>query len=268
MLLQISGIARSTYYYGLKAETGEDKYRDLKPLIKDIFDKNKARYGYRRITAILRQRGYRINHKTVLRLMNDLGLHCKVRRKKYNSYRGERGKIAQNLIKRDFKADKPDRKWTTDVTEFALFGKKIYLSPILDMYNSEIISYTISESPDYSMVRSMLYKAISKAKDTQGIILHSDQGWQYQMKAYQKTLKDSGIIQSMSRKGNCLDNAIMENFFGILKTEMFYGEHFEDINDFIRKLKEYIEWYNNVRIKTKLNGMSPTEYRSHSIQVA
>lgn len=261
-------MARSTYYHVLKSLDSSNKYEEIEKVIKDIFEQHKARYGYRRITMELRNQGYIINHKTVLRIMNKLGLYCKIRRKKYNSYRGEIGEAAPNIIKRDFKADKPYQKWTTDVTEFALLGEKVYLSPILDMYNSEIISYEISMSPNYGMVKNMLMKAFSKIKKTEGIIFHSDQGWQYRMPDYKQCLKDHGIVQSMSRKGNCLDNSIMENFFGMLKSDMFYGERFKSIKEFVEKLEEYIYYYNNYRIKGKLKGLSPIQYRIQSNNVA
>ena len=157
----------------------------------------------------MRNRGYVINHKTVSRLMKDLGLKCQVRSKRYRSYRGEIGKVAPNLIDRNFHADAPNQKWTTDITEFSLFGKKLYLSPILDMYNGEIISYNISERPHLGQVMDMLDKAFEKIPNNTDLIFHSDQGWQYQHKGYQHRLKEKGIRQSMSRKGNCLDNAVM-----------------------------------------------------------
>jgi putative transposase len=196
--------------------------------------------------------------------MEEEGLTSKVRMKKYRSYRGQVGKIAPNIIDRDFKADRPNQKWTTDITEFSLFGKKLYLSPILDMFNGEIVSYDISTAPALPQVMNMLEKAFAKVKETKGIIFHSDQGWQYQHTYYQKTLKNHGIIQSMSRKGNCLDNSVMENFFGLLKSELLYLQEFKSLEDFEKKLHEYIYYYNNKRIKLKLKGMSPVEYRTHS----
>ena len=154
--------------------------------------------------------------------MVQMSLKAKRKKQHYRSYKGELGKVAQNVINRDFKASAPDQKWTTDVTQVKIKDKKIYLSPILDMFNGEIVSYTISDSPDLEMVITMLDKAFKK-RDIQGnLIFHSDQGWHYQHKRYQKALEDRHIIQSMSRKGNCLDNAIMENFFGIMKEELLY----------------------------------------------
>ena len=191
-----------------------DKYLELKDVIKLIFHENKGRYGYRRITMELRNRGYHINHKTVQKLMKQCDLKCEIRRRKYRSYKGEVGKIAPNELRRNFKADKPNQKWATDVTEFSVQNEKVYLSPIIDLYNGEIISYNLSLRPTFHQTMDMLDKAFEKIPNGTGLILHSDQGWQYQMKRYQTRLKEKGIIQSMSRKGNCLDNAVMENFFG------------------------------------------------------
>ena len=205
-----------------------------------------------------------LNHKTVLKLMRELGIKGKQRKNKYKSYRGEIGKVSPNLIKRNFKAMKPFEKLATDVTEFKIGEEKIYLSPIIDMYNNEILSYSISNSPTFWQTREMmadLYKRLPKGSRP---ILHSDQGWQYQMKEFQCSLKKHNIRQSMSRKGNCLDNAVMENFFGRLKVEMFYGEKFQSADEFVRRLKEYIEYYNNDRISLALNGMSPVQYRFNS----
>ena len=190
-----------------------------------------------------------------------MGIFCRVRMHKYNSYKGGVGKIAPNLLERNFKADKPNQKWVTDVTEFALFGIKLYLSPIIDLYNGEVVSYNLSRHPNLNQVTDMLEKAFSKIPENTNLILHSDQGWQYQHKHYQKMLADKGIRQSMSRKGNCLDNACAENFFSLLKTELLYLQEFTSVEHFISELTEYIEWYNNKRIKLKLDGLSPVEYR-------
>lgn len=195
--------------------------------------------------------------------MNGLGLKSLIRRKKYKSYKGEQGKIAPNILQRAFNADKPNQKWVTDITEFKIKDKKLYLSPIMDLYNQEIISYELSERPVFNQVIQMLKKAFNTTKNTKDLIFHSDQGWQYQMKQYQTLLKKKGIIQSMSRKGNCLDNAIIENFFGTLKSEMFYLQKFDSIEELKREIKQYIYYYNNDRIKSNLNKMSPIQYRTH-----
>ena len=214
-----------------------DKYEVAKTEITAIYHENKGRYGYRRITTALHNRGIHLNHKTVQRLIKQLGLVCRVRIKKYRSYKGEVGKIAPNLLNRDFRAEKPNQKWVTDVTEFSLFGQKLYLSPILDLHNGYMVSYTIAERPILSMVTAMLDKAFETIPDGTGLILHSDQGWQYQHKQYQRMLREKGIQQSMSRKGNCLDNAVMENFFGLLKSELLYLQEFESMEHF--KLELY-----------------------------
>jgi len=223
-----------------------DKYEAAKAEITAIYHENKGRYGYRRITTELHNRKYSLNHKTVQRLMKELGLVCHVRMKKYRSYKGEIGKIAPNLLNRDFHAEKPNQKWVTDVTEFSLFGEKLYLSPILDLFSSDLVSYTISDRPVLSMVTSMLDKAFEKIPDGTNLILHSDQGWQYQHKQYQQMLREKGIRQSMSRKGNCLDNAVIENFFGLLKSELLYLQEFESMEHFKQELIEYLDYYNKI----------------------
>jgi putative transposase len=267
-LLELEQMPRSTYYYHVKQMQKPDKYAAIKEDITAIYHENHGRYGYRRITMELRNRGYQVNHKTVQRLMKVLHLKCMVRIKKYRSYKGKVGKIAPNLLERDFSTTAPNQKWTTDITEFALFGTKLYLSPILDMYNGEIISYEISDKPVLGQVLRMLDNAFAKIPDGTDLIFHSDQEWQYQHKAYQKRLKEKGIRQSMSRKGNCLDNAVMENFFGLLKSELLYLRKFDSMEEFQIELEKYIDYYNNKRIKIKLKGLSPVQYRLQSLLVA
>jgi putative transposase len=266
LLLDRTNMARSSFYYYQKQSKLPDKYNVIKELIKSIYHKHKGRYGYRRITDELNNKAIIINHKTVLRLMKSLGLKSIIRLKKYKSYKGEQGKIAPNILKRNFKAATPNQKWATDITEFNVSGKKLYLSPIIDLFNQEIISYELTERPVFNQVVMMLKKAFKKIPDNTNLTLHSDQGWQYQMTKYQCLLKEKGIIQSMSRKGNCLDNAIIENFFGILKSELFYIKKFRTINELKREIEQYINYYNNVRIKSNLNKMSPIQYRAHYYQ--
>ncbi|MFD0829545.1 IS3 family transposase [Neobacillus sp. M.A.Huq-85] len=267
-LVKVADIPRSTYYYWVKQMNRPDKYSEVKRVIQQIFDENQGRYGYRRITLELRNQGYLFNHKTVRRLMKELGLKCLVRMKKYRSYRGQVGKIAPNILERDFQATNPNEKWVTDVTEFHLFGEKLYFSPVLDLYNGEIIAYNYENRPVYPLVSKMLDKAFNRLKDGDIPILHSDQGWHYQMKQYQHALKGHGITQSMSRRGNCLDNAVMENFFGLLKSELLYLREFESMEHFKLELDNYIHYYNHKRIKAKLKGMSPVEYRIHAQEAA
>ena len=265
VLLEIAHLPRATFYYHLRRQNKPDKYEIAKAEIIAIYHENKGRYGYRRITIELNKRNITLNHKTVQKLMKELGLVCRVRMKKYRSYKGAVGKIAPNLLNRDFVADRPNQKWVTDVTEFNLFGKKLYLSPILDLYSSDLISYTISEHPVLNMVTTMLDKAFTQIPDGINLILHSDQGWQYQHKQYQKMLQKKGIQQSMSRKGNCLDNAVMENFFGLLKSELLYLQEFDSMEHFKSELIDYLDYYNNERIKAKLKGLPPAIHRQQAL---
>lgn len=193
------------------------------------------------------------------------GLTCQLRKKRYRSYKGQLGRVAPNLLNRDFTSKQPNQKWATDVTEFKMFGKRFYLSPILDLFNGEVVSYNFSKSPSFELVMAMLKKAFQGLPDKSGLILHSDQGWQYQMKPYQRLLAEKGVRQSMSRKGNCYDNAVIENFFGLLKSEFFSYQNFESIEEFEGKLVSYLDYYNNDRIKVKLNGLSPVAYRTQPI---
>lgn len=268
LLLEVAELPRSTYYYYIKHMKDEDKYSEIRKQITDIFHENKGRYGYRRITMEMHNRGYVINHKTVLRLMNEEKIKCMVRIKKYRSYKGEVGKVAPNLLERDFSTSAPNEKWVTDVTEFSLFGRKLYLSPILDLHSSYLVSYTISEHPALSLVLNMARQALSVLPRGAEPILHSDQGWQYQHKQYQKLLKDHGIKQSMSRKGNCLDNAVIENFFGLVKSELLYMKEFDSMDQFKAELIEYLDYYNNRRIKAKLKGLPPAVHRKQALEAA
>ncbi|SDX87114.1 Integrase core domain-containing protein [Paenibacillus sp. PDC88] len=150
----------------------------------------------------------------------------------------------------------------TDITEFKLFGEKLYLSPILDLFNGEIITYTIGSRPTYSLVSEMLDTGLKRLQEKHRLLLHSDQGWHYQMKTYCHVLKSRGILQSMSRRGNCYDNAVIENFFGILKSEFLYYKKFESVEHFKKELEKYIKYYNTKRLKAKIK-MSPVQYRTH-----
>ncbi|HBF4251774.1 TPA: IS3 family transposase [Clostridioides difficile] len=268
LLLETAGLARSTYYYQLKQLDGFDKDKVLKAEIQSIYCEHKGNYGYRRMTLELRNRGFMVNHKKVQRLMKVLGLSARIRRKrKYSSYQGEVGKKAENLIQRQFEALKPMEKCYTDVTEFAIpaSSQKLYLSPVLDGFNSEIIAYNLSTSPNLAQVKMMLEQAFTE-KCYEKTILHSDQGWQYQHDFYHHFLEEKGIQASMSRKGNSPDNGMMESFFGILKSEMFYGyeKTFKSIEHLEQAIVDYINYYNNKRIKIKLKGLSPVQYRTKS----
>ncbi|BAH81132.1 transposase [Streptococcus dysgalactiae subsp. equisimilis GGS_124] len=269
IVLNIGKLSRSTYYYQVKRLTQGDKNKELKEAIQDIYSENKGRYGYRRIHLELKNRGYKVNHKKVQRLMTELGLKARIRAKRrYNSYKGEVGKKADNLIKRQFKAAQPLKKCYTDVTEFSIpaSDQKLYLSPVLDGFNSEIIAYHLSTSPNLQQLKTMLSEAFPE-QTYQVTILHSDQGWQYQHTYYHHFLEEHGMRPSMSRKGNSLDNGMMESFFGTLKTEMFYGfeKEFTSLETLKTAISEYINYYNTKRIKLTLKGLSPVQYRTQSL---
>lgn len=198
--------------------------------------------------------------------MGVLGLKSLVRPKKYKSYRGDEGTVTPDLLKRDFEATGPNQKWTTDVTEFNVGGTKVFLSPVMDLFNREIVCFTVSARPNFELVKDMVMQAFRRLKRDEHPIFHSDQGWQYRMSEYQRLLKKRGIAQSMSRKGNCYDNAAMESFFGVLKTEFFHLEKFTSVELFKEALSKYIRYYNRDRAKLSLGGLSPVQYRTQPRQ--
>lgn len=265
-LLKVAKIKKSTYYYHLQKWTKPDKYKEIKERIQTLFHHHKGRYGYRRICLALRNEGILINHKTVQRLMKELGLKGTVRPKKYRSYKGTVGYVAENVIQRDFQATEPNQKWVTDVTEFKINGQKFYFSAVLDLFNREIVGYEVSKSPNFELIQQSFKKAFmdTKLPEKSDLIIHSDQGWLYQIPRFKELLATYEIKQSMSRKGNCLDNAVIESFFGIMKSEFLYTTTFKNHEEFTKALADYIYYYNHERIKLKLNGKSPVEYRKVS----
>jgi putative transposase len=270
LLLQIAGLARSTFFYHQNRLLRPDPHADLKAAIRDIFENNHRRYGHRRVHAVLTGQGWRVAKKTVLKFMRRLGLECPVRRRKrYNSYRGEAGKTAPNLLARDFTTTAPNQKWVTDVTEFSLGDRRLYLSPVMDLFDRQIIAYAIARSPNLDLTNNSLRDALTTLppglETGQGPLVHSDQGFQYQHASWQRLLAAAGATQSMSRKGNCLDNAVIENFFGHLKEELFHHTTYTDTSAFVAALHDYIHWYNNHRISTRLEGLSPVRYRAQTL---
>lgn len=247
--------------------------QELEEKIQSIFEENDGNYGYRRVQLELRNRGTRVKHKKVQRIMTKLGLKAKKfmrNSRRYSSYKGTVGTVARNRINRRFHTNIALQKLTTDITEFKCSENfKLYLSPIMDMYNGEILSYGISMHPTLDFVMKPLEDALQIVKDSKyRTTIHSDQGWHYQHRKCVKTLKGHNVFQSMSRKGNCIDNSPMENFFGLLKQEMFYGEALRTCEELKRDIESYINYYNNKRIKRKLAGMSPVQYRLHTSQLA
>ena len=274
-------LPRSDYYYWKNRIDPDTKNTDLMDAIAAIYTANHKRYGYRRITLQLKNEGWAVNHKTVKRLMSKLKLYGIAPKAKYKSYKGDfNGTVDNKLLYkrvdtkkhrteylREFSTSDVNENWTTDVSEFHIAAGKLYLSPILDMHNREIVSYNISRSPGYMQIADMLNKAFNKYEDLSNLIFHSDQGWQYQMFQYHKSLRERGITQSMSRKGHCLDNSPMENFFGKMKNEMFYGHEyeFETLEQLQKAMEEYIDYYNNERIQIKLKGLTPCQARNQSL---
>lgn len=273
-VLIVVDLPEATYHYHLKRLNKEDKDYALKEKISTLFYDFKERYGYKRITNELKKIGIKINHKKVYRLMKELGLKCvKFTRKtrKYNSYKGTVGKTAKNLLNRRFTTPFALQKLVTDITEFkCLDDMKLYLNPIYDLYNGEIITFGISNHPTLSLALEPLKEAVQivKQKGTVRTTIHSDQGWHYQHKKWVTLLKDNKIFQSMSRKATCSDNAAMENFFGIMKQEMYHGEPLVSYDQLKKQIEDYINWYNTVRSKQKLAGLSPVEYRTQTSQLA
>ena len=265
-------MAKSTYYFEInKIDAITERNKELSITIKEIFLQNKGRYGVRRVYKELLNRGYQVNHKRVQRLMHEMELFGKRPKEKYHSYKGEVGKVADNIINRDFSTTAPLQKWTTDVSQFSFSWGKCYISPILDMNTNEIISYDLSLSPNLGQIHRMLDKAFEKFPSVTGLIFHSDQGWQYQHEYFRNTLKERGIVQSMSRKGNCYDNCVMEAFFGRLKNEMFYGyeKEYASFEDFAKAIEEYIDYYTNKRVQRNLCILTPQEYyEKHLLEAA
>ena len=264
-------LSKSTYYFEIsKTDVVAERNAELLEVIRTVFEQNKRRYGVRRVHQELVNRGFNVNHKRVQRLMHKEGLLGKRPKEKYHSYKGEVGKIADNVINRDFKAAEPLQKWTTDVSQFNFSWGKCYISPILDMNTNEIISYDLSLRPTLDQVKRMLEKAFEKFPNVTGLVFHSDQGWQYQHAYYINELKKHGIVQSMSRKGNCYDNCIMETFFGRMKNEMYYGyeKQYSSFEEFSKAVEEYIDYYNNKRIQAKTKWMPPVQYRIASMCLA
>jgi transposase InsO family protein len=258
----------------------DGKNEEIIKQIIEIHEQNKGRYGYRRIQLELANRGYKVNHKKIRRIMSLLDIHGKTPRAKYKSYKGDQNGTCENILLkkvvdetnhttnyvRDFVTTSCNQKWTTDVSEFHIAAGKLYLSPILDMHNREIVSFNLSRNPNFNQTREMLEKAFEKYDRLEGLIFHSDQGWQYQMSYYHQELKRRGIKQSMSRKGNCLDNSPMENFFAVMKNEMFYGDEykFKSLEQLEKAIIDYINYYNLKRVMVKTKGLSPIVYRQQS----
>lgn len=259
------GVSRSGYYKYLSTRK-QNKDKALKEQIDSIYKQRRGIYGYRRIQAeLFRQYGCKVNHKKVLRLMQNLGIKAIIRRKRSYITTSQsivsEGRVADNLLNRDFVAQKPNKKWVTDVTQYRIGDERIFLSAIKDLCTLEIVAYHISSRNDNALVLETFKKAFEKQKDVTGLIVHSDQGYQYTSHAYHDMLPTVGAQISMSRRGNCLDNASIESFFSHLKTEALYPYSIRDIQDAQRRIEDYIHFYNEERLQLKLKKLTPSEFR-------
>jgi putative transposase len=266
VLLEVAGLARSTFFHHQARLAQPDPHADLKTAITEAFEQARGRYGHRRVHAVLARQGRRVAKKTVLKLMKILGLVCRVRRpRRYRSWRGQTGTVAENVLNRQFDAEAPDTKWVTDVTEFRIGHGKVYLSPVIDLFDRSVVAYTHGPSPSLELTNSSLCKAIATLPAGTTPLVHSDQGFQYQHASWRALLDDAGLQQSMSRRANCLDNSIAENFFGHVKEELFNHDWFDTVEEFTAALDEYLGWYNTTRVSTTLKGLSPVEYRAQAL---
>ena len=259
------GLAPSTFYYHRNKLAPVDRYLSVRPVLREIFDRSYKAYGYRRVRSVLASKhGMYLSGKTVLKLMRQENRKCQIRRRKYRSHLGQVGTAAENLLNRDFSALTPHSKWVTDVTEFRILGQNQYLLPLIDLFNGEVISYEVRSKPVLGLVTTMLEFALATLDEKTKPMIHSDQGWHYRHVAYRNRLRSKGLTQSMSRKGNCLDNAVAENFFGHFKEEFLRQGTFKSMSHFRSELDTYMSWFNNDRIQLKLKGLSPVEYRVQS----
>ncbi|MCR5694578.1 MAG: IS3 family transposase [Clostridia bacterium] len=264
ILLKRLSLSKSSYYYQISAINAKDKYAKLRDKITNLFHNNRDIYGYRRIHTLLYNEGFTVSEKVIRRIMKEEGLMVKqCKRLKYSSYKGEITPAANNLINRDFHADKPNEKWLTDITEFSIKAGKVYLSPIIDCFDGKPIEWTIGTSPNAQLVNTMLQNAIITLKPNEQPIVHSDRGCHYRWPEWISMIESAGLTRSMSKKGCSPDNSACEGFFGHLKTEMFYGRNWDQytIEEFIQEIDDYMHWYCERRIKSTLGGLSPLDYR-------
>ena len=263
-ILEVFDMAKSSYCYQQKQIKKENKIAKIKELIKTLFFENHKRYGYRRIHLLLKREGIIISEKIVRSIMKEENLIVRaIRQRKYNSYLGEISPAVPNEIQRDFHADKPNKKWLTDITEFKIGEEKIYLSPIIDCFDGMPITWTVGTSPNAELVNTMLDNAIALLKGNEHPIVHSDRGCHYRWPGWIQRMDEAGLTRSMSKKGCSPDNSACEGFFGRMKNEMFYGEKWDKISveEFISIINQYMQWYRDKRIKLSLGGLSPMEYR-------
>lgn len=265
VLLEVAAMARSTYYYNKALLDKPDKHEAVVSRLRELHAFHKGRYGYRRLTAALRAEGYVINHKTVLRLMRRSGIECRIRRRKKRTRASAELAARPNILARQFHADAPFEKAVTDVTEFTIGGHRVYVSALLDLYDGAVISIAMSRNNNTNLIMSM-FDSMSQAQldRLENILIHSDQGVLYRTVRYHEFLQAKHIVQSMSRRGNCYDNAVVESFFGTFKSETIRIMPIRDLEQLAKELADYTKYYNEVRIKSTLGYKSPLEYRKYN----
>jgi putative transposase len=232
--------------------------------IKVLHEKYNGIYGYRRIKMnINRKFNKKFNHKRIYRLMNISGIQSVIRRKRKHYKRSTAYHVAENILNREFTAEKPNEKWVTDVTEFKYgSSKKAYLSAILDLYDGSIVSYVLGHSNNNNLVFETLDKATELLNEEEKPLIHSDRGFQYTSRGFKSRINEAQLKQSMSRVGRCIDNGPMESFWGTLKSEKYYLNKYETFDELSHAIEEYIHFYNHDRYQKRLNDLSPVEYRA------
>jgi putative transposase len=268
LLCSLAGVSRSGYYKWVARQQDLSRKmvenEDLKAKILECHQEVNKIYGYLRVKVWLRQKyGIHVNHKRVYRLMRELGIQACIRKKRKHFGRKEKVVISENKLNREFTASRPNEKWVTDITYVIFNGRRLYLSVIYDLFNNEVVAYKMSKRNDLKLVIDTVKAAIKKG-DVSGVLLHSDQGFQYTSRQYNQLLQQYNITASMSRKGNCLDNACIESFFSHLKSECLYLHNFETDEEVQNAIHSYIRFYNNKRFQSRLNNLSPVQYRAQA----
>jgi len=264
-------ISRSAYYkHEVRIVPGKEAQDNmLRGLINEYHTTFDGILGYRRMTLFInRLNQTSFSEKYIHRLMKQMSISARIRRKKVNRKRVKPDYVKDNILSRDFSARKPNEKWLTDVTEFSIpcDNRKLFLSPIMDLYDNSVVEYELSFKNSNHFVFKMFDRAVLN-NPTAKPIFHSDRGFQYTNNRFKRKLDDASMIQSMSRVGKCIDNGPMEGFFGTLKTEMFYGKRFQSMEELISKLKSYITFYNEKRFQKKLKCLAPMEYRNQALKL-
>lgn len=264
-LLEAAGLKRSTFFYHQQKLSRPDPAAELKQAIIEVFQASRRRFGHRRVWARLRYLGWVVSKKTVLKLMRELELRCPIRRRRFRSFRGEVGRVFPNLLRRDFTVTGPNQKWVTDVTEFHVGEEKVFLSAVMDLFGRQIIGAAIGPSPSLQLANDSLRPALAGLRDGDRPIVHSDQGFQYQHRSWRELLEQAGARGSMSRRGNCLDNAVIESFFGHLKDELFCAVSITTAGQLVAELTDYLHWFNQHRPHDSNEGLSPIQYREQAL---